>query len=272
MKILISFIYLICLSACLYGQDTTAIPQPKPSSTAETESEKENKTEVQVTTNYEGLTKGLGTWKSVTINVRHDFSKRQVLYGFYQKAYRAEVYSDTATVGLYQPLSKNHTLLLETSFSPQHKFLPKWSGMAQLETRLSPTTFLNTGYRRTIYRDAKVNIVNVGVEKYWKAYRFVYTASLANAKNTGTSLMNRVQADKYYGERANTIGADFVFGQEVSSILGDGKVLKSNITGVSFGGKHWLTDKFGINYRANFYRQGEFYSRGGTTLGVIFKF
>lgn len=259
MKIIISFIYLISLFSYAYAQN-------------ETPADKENKTEVQITTNYESLTKNLGNWKSVTLNFRYDFSRRQVLYGSYEKAYRANISSDQATIGLYQPLSKRFTLNLETSVSPEHKFLPKWSGLAQIETKLSSTVFLNTGYRRTNYEAVKLNVFNIGVEKYWKAYRFVYNASLANGKNLGNSFSNRIQADRYYGERANYIGADFSFGNEVSSILNDGKVLKSKITSVSVGGKHWLTNNFGINYRASFYKQGDFYSRGGTTLGAIFRF
>ncbi|NJM54438.1 MAG: YaiO family outer membrane beta-barrel protein [Blastocatellia bacterium] len=266
MKFLACFIYLICLFLTIYGQNEVAVSPP------ESEKENERKTEVQVTTNYEVLSKNLGSWKSVTINVRHDFSKRQVLYGFYQKAYRASVSSDTATVGLYQPLSKNHTLLLEMSASPGHQFLPKWSGMAQLETKLSPTTFLNTGYRRTIYRDAKLNIANIGVEKYWKAYRFTYTASIAKPENDDVTFSNRIQADKYYGEKNSTINADVTFGNEVASFFGDGKVLKSNIFSIGVGGKHWFNNRFGVNYRASFHRQGEFYNRGGTTLGVIYRF
>lgn len=234
--------------------------------------EEEKKNEVQVTTDYEVLSKNLGTWKSVSLNFRHNFSKRQVLYGFYQKAYRSDITNDTATIGYYQPLSKKHSLLVEMSASPESKFLPKWSGMAQLETQIAPATFLNTGYRRTIYKDTKVNIANVGVEKYWKSYRFVYNATIANARNLGNSFGNQVRADKYYGKRSNVIGADFAFGSEVSSVLTNGQVLKSSITSIGVGGKQMLTDSFGIHYRAGFYRQGDFYNRGGTTLGVIYRF
>jgi YaiO family outer membrane protein len=269
MKFLISFIYLICVSSSLWGQNATTAPQPSPSPQAEKAA---GKTQFQISTEHEVLSKNLGVWQTVSFNLRHDFSRRQVLYANFQKVTRASVGDESATVGLYQPLSKNHTLLLETSVSPNSKFLPKWSGLAQLETKISPTTFLNTGYRRTHYRDAKLNIVNVGVEKYWKAYRFTYTASIAKPERDSVTLGNRIQADKYYGENANTVSTDVSFGNEVASFFNDGRVLKSDVFGIGVGGKHWFNKTVGFNYRASFHRQGNFYNRAGGTLGVIYRF
>jgi YaiO family outer membrane protein len=235
-------------------------------------SQEKPKTEIQITTNYEFLSKNLGTWKSATINFRHDFSRRKVLYGFYQKAYRGSRGSDTVTLGYYQPLTKKHTLLLEMSTSPSSQFLPKWTGFAQLETKINPTTFINTGYRHTVFKEATVHIANVGVEKYRNSFRFVYNASIAGSKGSGASFSNRFQVDKYYGKHASFIGGEVSLGKEIQSIFTASSVLKSNVQSVGFGGKHWINSRFGINWKASFTRQGEFYSRGGTSFGTIFRF
>lgn len=280
MKFLIGIIYLISLFSFVHGQSETETPTPSPTPKAEKQppetqeetTENEPKTEVQINSNYEVLTKDLGSWSSITFNVRHNFSRRQVLYGFYQKVQRATVNSDTATVGLYQPLNKKFTLLVETSMSPTHTFLPKWSGLFQLETRVTPTAFVNAGYRRTIYKQANVNIISGGVEKYWGAYRFTYNAYLAQTKNATASFSNRVQVDRYYGRHSSNFGADFSIGNEIVNIFTQGDVLKSNFTSFGIGGKHWFNKRFGVNYRASFYQQGDFYNRGGSSLGAIFRF
>jgi YaiO family outer membrane protein len=238
----------------------------------EEKADQKHLTEIQINANYEVLTKKSGTWKSVTLNVRHDFSRRQVLYGFYQKSYRNLLRGETATIGLYEPLSRKFTILLETSTRSTGNFLPKWSGLVQIETKVTPTTFVNLGYRHTIYQDAKLNIINAGVEKYWKNYRFTYNMYLAGKKEAEKSLSNRIQIDRYYGENSSTISTDVAFGNEIQSIFSDNKILKSNFTSFSIGGKHWINKQFGINYNASFLRQEKFYSRGGTTLGAIFRF
>jgi YaiO family outer membrane protein len=256
MKILTSIIGLILFFSCVYGQTT----------------DDKKKTEVQINTSYEVLSKNLGSWKSVTLNFRHDFSPRQVVYGSYQKAYRASVADDSISVGLYQPLNKKFTLQLETNVSPNSKFSPKWSGLAQLETKIKPTFFINTGFRKTVYQQAKVNLINAGAEKYWGNYRLVYMAYIGKTKNSGATFSNRIQADRYYGESSSVIGADFSVGNEIDSIFNNGTVVKSRVTSIGFGGKHWLNQSFGINYRANFHQQGNFYHRGGVSVGANFRF
>jgi YaiO family outer membrane protein len=236
------------------------------------ETDSEINTAVQITTNLEVLTKNLGTWKSVTLNVRHDFSKRKVLYGFYQKTYRASLSGDTATVGYYQPLSKKLTLLLEASASPANNFLPKFSGLAQLETKIARFTFLSVGYRRTNYRQASVNILNTGVEKYWRQFRFTYSASFAKTKASTATFSNRISVDKYYGRYSSSFNADLLAGKEIASIFTVGDVTKSSLQSVGVGGKHWINKKIGILYRASFHRQGTFYNKGGTSFGIIFRF
>lgn len=258
MKILTSFFCLMLLFSCVYGQAASV--------------DEKKKSEIQINTDSEFLSKNLGHWKSVTLNFRHDFSPRQVLYGYYQKSYRSTVSSDSVGVGLYQPLNKKFTLQLEASVSPSKKFLPKWSGLAQLGTQIKPTLFINTGFRKTVYQQSKVNVVNIGAEKYWKNYRFSSTAYIGKTKNSGATVSNRFQVDQYYGENSSSISADFAIGNEIDSIFNNGSVVKSRITSVGFSGKHWLNNQFGINYKANFHQQGNFYNRGGTSFGAIFKF
>ena len=123
-----------------------------------------------------------------------------------------------------------------------------------------------------IQNDATVQIANAGIEKYWKSFRFVYNASIAGAKGSGASFSNRFQVDKYYGKYSSFIGGDVSLGNEIQTIFTASSVLKSNVQSVGFGGKHWVNSRFGINWKASFNRQGEFYSRGGTSFGVIFRF
>jgi len=272
------FIFVLIGFGQAFGQvpNSSSATSPSPRPTPENnlpESESSEKTvgEAQFNYNYDSLSNGYGDWHSASLDFSYRFKKRRVLYGAFRKTERFGQRDNEGTLGFYQPLSRKWALLLEANASPTHRTLPKWSALVQVERGFKRGWNLQTGYRRTNFNTAKVNVGIIGVEKYFGNYRAAYTLSVANLEAVGTSASHRVQFNRYYGEQVSAIGFSGGFGRELES-LGRRGVLQTDVLSGGVSGRHWFTRRWGINYDFSLTRQGKFYVRRSLNIGVRFKF
>ena len=228
-------------------------------------------TEVQLNYSFEGLTNGYGVWRSVTLDFSRRFKPRQVVYGSLLATERFQRRDQQMTLGIYQPLNRKWSLQLEASTSPTNRTLSRWTAFSGIERNLPKGWNVQAGYRRTHYREAKVNLANAGVEKYFKNYRAAYTLYISNLASGGTSASHRVQFNRYYGEYSSSIGISGSLGKEIES-LGSGRVLQTSVAGAGVSGHHWFNGRWGVNYDASATRQGRYYVRRGVNIGIRFRF
>lgn len=228
-------------------------------------------TEVQLNYAFESLTNGYGVWRSATLDFSRRFKPRQVVYGSLLATERFRRRDQQLTLGLYQPLNRKWSLQLEASISPTNRTLSKWAAFAGVERHFLKGWNVQAGYRRTNYREAKVNLANAGVEKYIGNYRAAYTLNVSNLASGGTSASHRGQLSRYYGEHSSSIGISGSFGKEIES-LGTDRVLQTSVAGGGISGRHWFNGRWGVNYDVSATRQGRYYVRRGVNIGIRFRF
>lgn len=240
--------------------NTTAQPRPSPELILE------------FGTDYEALSNDRPDWQTYFLRLNRKFSSGRMLYGEATVVRRFGQTDPSLMIGWYQPVNKTRswTTNLEVSGSPSHDVLPAFSFYGQLERNFGKGWLGHAGLRHSHYSDDNVNIGVFGVEKYFKAYRGAYTLYVAHLNWSGTSVSHSFQGNYYYGE-LNSVGAGFAFGQEIESI-GNGRFIRTDVQEVSFTGRHWFNQKWGLSYVALWHRQGRAYTRSGAQIGVLLRF
>lgn len=259
------------LSPGAAAQQSSAVSTNGELKTAAAESKK-NVNEVQLNYSYESLSNNFGSWRETSLSFYRQLKPRQTFYASYRLTERLKQQDNEGTIGIYQPLSRKWSLVLEGSASPTHRILPKWSVFAQAERKFKKGWNAQAGYRRTVYNSAKVNLLNAGAEKYWGNYRAAYTLYVSNLVRSGNAASHRVQFNRYYGEQSSSFGVGFAAGRELESLGRSGGVLQTDVQSFSVSGRHWLSSKWGINYGLIAHRQGKLYTRRGINIGLRFRF
>jgi YaiO family outer membrane protein len=275
---------LILLCACvlllpLYATAQTQPAEPRPEGTpdpqertAKTEPAKkiEPETVVELGASYEFVNNDNPDWQTYYWSINHKFSTGQVLYGTASAVRRFETTDPNFMIGYVQPFTKSKRWIttFEASVSPNHEILPTTSFFGQVERVFNKGWVGRAGLRHSRYPADIVNMGIFGAEKYFKAYRGAYTLYVAHLNGKGTALSHVIQGNYYYGER-NSVGAGFAFGQEIESVPGG--LIKTNVLDLSFTGRHWMTNKWGVSYVVLWHRQGDFYTRSGAQIGFLLR-
>ena len=273
----------LCLLACALllpfcGAAQTGEPHAAASPNESERTEKrapakkiEPETQVEIGADYEFVDKNRPDWQTYYFSLTHKFSTGQVVYGTASAVRRFKVTDPNFMIGFFTPLNKSKTWMatFEAAGSPNHEILPTTSFYGQLDRNLGKGWLAHAGIRHNTYPSDTVNIGVFGVERYFKAYRGAYNLYVAHLNGKGTAFSHAFQGNYYYGER-NSVGAGFAFGQEIESVPGG--LIRTNVLELSFTGRHWMSNKWGVSYVAVWHRQGRLYTRSGPQIGVLFRF
>ncbi len=106
------------------------------------------------------------------------------------------------------------------------------------------------------------------VEKYIGDYRIAYGLGLGRLSGASPVASHALTVDWYFSERSS-IGFSVNTGEEVEAI-GAGRVLETDVRGVSLRGRRQLNRRIGLQWWLGWHEQGEFYER--TYLGLALSY
>src|SRR5436190_7097104 len=277
-RLILLYAGIMLMSLQATAQTLPAEPQPGGTPdpldrTAKTEPTKtiDPETVIEFGGSYEDLTRNRPAWETYYFSLSHKFSSGQVIYGTASAVSRFQATDPNLMIGLVQPLgeSKRWMATFEASGSPHHEILPTVSFFGQVEHLLGKGWVARAGLRHGRHPSDTVNIGIFGAEKYYKAYRGAYTLYVAHLNGRGTAASHAFQGNYYYGER-NSIGAGFAFGTEIESVPFG--LIRTDVLDVSFTGRHWISNRWGLSYVAVWHRQGIAYTRRGAQVGLLLRF
>ncbi len=234
--------------------------------------EKSEKYEAQIIVSTEHLSRGLGTWRTASLYVQRKFDNRQIVWANYRVSDRNGNRDQEFVGGIYKPLKNKWAFMAEAMYSPSHKYVGKFSATGEVEKVLKKGYVAHLGGKFTKHTTAEAATGYGILEKYWGNNRAAYTLYVTNLSNAGTAPTHRIQYNRYYGERVNSVGVAVSAGREHENLGPDLGVLRSDTWSVSFSAKHWLTRNFGLSVDGTIHRQGDLYYRRGLTFGARYRF
>lgn len=262
---------LLFLTFNINAQETTSLQKSTvPAENSATESKP--KYEVQLQLSSESLTRGFGIWRSATVYAERRFDNRRIVWGSFRASDRNGNRDKEFTAGVYQPFRGKWAMTAEAMYSPTRRFVGKYSAMVEVEKGLRKGFVAHVGTRFTKYTTVSAATGYGLVEKYWGANRLAYTLYVTRLSNAGTAPSQRLQYNRYYGERNNTVGVAFSYGKEHENLGPRLGILRSRTWSTSVSARHWFTSKFGISIDGTYHRQGSIYDRRGLTIGLRYRF
>jgi YaiO family outer membrane protein len=223
--------------------------------------------EVEFGLTHDALDNGYADWESAYLDVVHRLGARHAVYGELRETQRFNLRDREMSVGYSHPFSATWTGLVEASVSPDHNVLARNSVFGQLQKSFDDGWGVQAGLRRSEYNSSSTELMVLTGERYWGNYRGAYTFYLGRPQDAGAAPSHLGQLSYYYDERSYlTFGVSS--GRQVES-LGPGLgVLVTDVTSVSFSGRHWLDSGWGISYEAVVEHQGDLYTRKGMRMGL----
>lgn len=164
--------------------------------------------------------------------------------------------------GLYQPLSRRLSTLLETSYANSTGITQEWSMLGQVAASLGEGWGVSAGLRHselglkelplyapTLGATASADLGMVTLERSWNRYRGAYTYYAGRADNGVLASGHRVQVHYFYGERSS-VGLAYTTGQHVDSFGTAALFGMPEVSNVGVTGEHWLTEAWSVKYDA----------------------
>lgn len=257
---MIPIVHVAGLLLAALSAPTSPTPQP---STAPTPA-----ITLELGTSSEQLSNGRGTWQSTYATASERLAPRKVAYLTVADDRRFGYADSDYTAGFYTPPSANTILNLEVSYSPTHAVLPQSELVASLDHRLADGWGYTLGLGERHYSSTDVQLGSVLIDRYWKAYRAMYSVTASHISNVaGTSVGHSASLTYYYGVgQDSSVSGGVNAGREADNV--GNAVIASAVWGAHVNGVHWFTPRWAVAWLASTLRQGAFYTRSGVRAGV----
>lgn len=259
------------LSQRLILEQAATAPQPSLDMATPTIGLKPPRTEAEIGFTRETLTNNLPDWKSVYFEAVHRIRDRHTLYGGLRETERFGLNDTEVHGGLYYPLSTTWTSLVESSVSPTHRVLPRYSLFGQLQKSLPGGWGVGLGLRHSEYSQIGANLVSLLAERYWANFRGAYTLYSGRPEGASSASSHRFQLSYYYDDRSN-IGLSYSIGREVENVGPPRGVISSDVRNLTLSGSHWFRPNWALTYDLFKQEQGTLYRRQGLRLGIRLSF
>lgn len=221
--------------------------------------------EIEAGFSYEALDKGFADWRSYYLEASKKLAARKTIYGTLRETKRFSIKDRELLTGIYYPLNRRWTALLETKASPSHHVLPVFSLLGQLQLTLGSGWNVHSGVRLTEYPNTGTTLGILTLERYRGNYRAAYTLYPGHVQGAGSATSHRFHANYYYGDRG-TIGLSCAFGTEVEK-SGSNSVIFTDVRALSLSGRHWFSPDRAVTYEIGVHGQGDSYTRKGVRIG-----
>lgn len=212
----------------------------------------------------EHLSNGSPDWRESSVQLNHMLGQRQSVGLGLTRTRRFGLNDTQVNAGYVTPLHPALVLSLDANASGSHRVLARNAVGGALQYEFARGWLLHGGGRSTRYNDVRVNQGLLMLEHYFSDF----SASLAwrPARAFGTTAHGlELRASYYYSDR-DSAGLIVAGGKEAANT--GGGVRLSSLRSAALVGRHWLGQRWALNYSLGHTRQGDFYLRNGFSLGL----
>lgn len=218
----------------------------------------------------ESLDNNSPDWTSAALSVARFGTLRRALNAEWRRVERFDLSDSQFAIGGYAPMTSQIGLTLDASAGQGHGLLAKNSFSAELDLRLGESWVAHLGGKQSHFREEDTTVARAGLEFYRGAWRLAYTLVHGRLQSGDYGNSHIAQCDWYYGD-ANRVGLLLAGGGEATRI-DPNTVIVTDVRSAALTGRHWLAPAWGLSYALGWTEQGDFYTREGGSLGLLFRF
>ena len=212
------------------------------------------------------LSRNLPSWDHQFLEIRY---KRDVSATYLLRAERAGRFdaSDAQYVfgGEWQ-WAENWFAGLDVGLTSDAVFLPHNAYSVHLGKSLGHGWVTDVRYRRREYDSVSVATVTGTAEKYFGDFRAAYALGVSHLRGAGRSLSHTATLNWYVTPKSS-YGVSLTSGEE-AEVIGPSRILETDVRGLTFSGRHRISERFGFDWWLGVHEQGDFYRRryGGVAI------
>jgi len=117
----------------------------------------------------------------------------------------------------------------------------------------------NLRFRKRNYDAVGVDSIIGSAETYVGDFRIAYGLGFSRLTGLGSSTSHTLTGNWYYGDSAN-LGLTLGAGEEAEAV-GRQRILRTDVSSITFSGRHPLNQRLNLNWWLGTHKQGEFYRR-----------
>ncbi len=226
--------------------------------------------EISLGGHYEALDRGQQDWQHGSLGVTHVAPDARRSFVALRNSRRFGRTDTQIEAGRWQPLSERISVQADAAVSPASDVLARWSVHGQLSHDWRNGWIAHLSGRHSHYSDVDVDTIRVGVERYWRSWRFAYGLSQSWPSQGTTTSSHDLRLDHYYQDHS-FIGIGLNRGREVVAVAAETRAT-DRLRGIRLIGRHWFDRRWGIGWELGQLRQGDLHTRNGIRLDVHYRY
>lgn len=225
-------------------------------------------TTLGATHEFESLDTG-PNWTRNIVSIERRASRDDVLNLEWRRIERFDVRDDEFMLGGHTRVADEIGLAVEFSGAESPAIVPEFATRIDVDVRLPDGFVCHLIGRRANYPEDTANGVGAGIEWYRGNGRLAYELVSTSLQQGDSGAAHVVHADWYYSDE-NRVGIAGAIGDEATRISAD-DVIVADVRSAALVGRHWLGARWGVAWAATWTEQGDFHTRTGGSLGILFR-
>ncbi|MDM4769615.1 YaiO family outer membrane beta-barrel protein [Solimonas sp. SE-A11] len=227
--------------------------------------------EVGVGFSPSSLSDGYSSWQDIRAHWKHRLEKGSVELSMLQ-AHRFDEHDTQLLLGGSYPLSEDWSVNGQVGYTPDADVLAEQTYDIGLSRFIGEQWAVSAAANMATYPGDKVYGGEVSVEWMPKPFRVTAGLLYGSLEDAGHAWSQLVLLDYVYGaDDEGAIGIGVITGEQPERITAN-QVAVSDADAMFVGGSHWVTPRWGFDYRFTQYRRELFYNRQELSLGVMMRF
>ncbi len=175
------------------------------------------------------------------------------------------------TAGGSYALNDDWALSGELAYAPDADILPRESGQLGISRLLGKEWMVAVAGSGAHYSTDTTYGGELSVEWMPKPFRVVYAALYGKLKGSEDARSHLGQVEYVYGDGNGSIGIGYADGEQPERVR-FGRVELADSDSLFLNGRHWLSERWGLDYRIARYKRELFYTREEYSLGLLMRF
>lgn len=218
---------------------------------------------------YDDLSNNLPGWNNQFVELQMRQSESRLYIARLGRDKRYSTADTSAALGIEQSWLSGWFAGAELSSASSPDYVPELGLRGHIGKSLDNGWVFDFALARREYDTETVNSLFGSVEKYRGDWRYAYQIGWSRLQGTSGFFGHQLTANRFYGD-TSSIGLSLSFGEEAEA-LASGRVLESDVSGVSIIGNHALNDRLAIRWWLGTHEQGDFYRRRFVGMAVAIR-
>lgn len=226
--------------------------------------------EAGVSYSHSKLDSGYDDWKEIRAHWARKPEDKDYSYDLsVLQSQRFDQDDTQVTVGGSYALNEDWALSGQVAVTPDAEILPRQSGELGISRLLGKEWMVGVAGNAAHYSDDNVYGGEASVEWMPKPFRVVYAALYGKLEGSADAWSHLLQVEYVYED--GSIGIGYSDGEQPERVR-FGRVEVADSDAMFLSGRHWLSKRWGFDYRIARYERDLFYTREEYSLGLLMRF